>query len=262
MTVEIHTIPAFSDNYLWLLGDPENGTALVVDPGDAGPIQTALDRLGLRLGAMLTTHHHADHVGGVSTLVEAHGCPVHGPRSPHIPQVTHPVREGDELTLLGLAFTVIEVPGHTLDHIAYFCARGADGHPWLFCGDTLFAAGCGRLFEGSPAQMSESLSKLANLPADTRVYCAHEYTLSNLRFALAVEPDNRALQARQARVARMRDADIPSVPSTLEEELATNPFLRCHQPAVRQAAADRAGMPSPGPVETLAAIRQWKDNFR
>ena len=261
MTVQIHTVPAFNDNYLWLLADEASGQALVVDPGDSAPVKAALARLGLTLTGILITHHHPDHIGGVDALVAEYRCAVHGPHSDRIPQITHPLREGDRLALLGLDLEVIEVPGHTLDHIAYFCRQGADGQPWLFCGDTLFAAGCGRLFEGTPPQMYDSLTKLAALPAATRVYCAHEYTLANLRFAVAVEPDNQALLERQARVQSLRDADIPSVPFSLADELATNPFLRCHLPAVAEAAARRGDAPLHSPVEVFAAVRRWKDDF-
>ena len=261
MTVQIHTIPAFNDNYLWLLGDGASGQALVVDPGDSAPIKAALNRLGLTLGGILVTHHHPDHIGGVDDLVSEYGCPVYGPHSQRIPQITHPLREGNKLTLLGLELEVLEVPGHTLDHIAYHCSAGGDGQPWLFCGDTLFAAGCGRLFEGSPAQMYNSLTRLAALPATTRVYCAHEYTLANLRFALAVEPGNQALQERQTQVQALREAGTPSVPFTIAEELATNPFLRCHLPVIAEAASRRSGEQLHRPVAVFAAIRDWKDNF-
>lgn len=262
MTVQIHTIPAFNDNYLWLLGDQSSGKALVVDPGDSAPVHAALTRLGLTLTDILVTHHHPDHIGGVEALAAEYGCVVHGPRSDRIPQITHPVSEGDTLRLLGLTFEVLDVPGHTLDHIAYFCPGGSDQQPWLFCGDTLFAAGCGRLFEGTAEQMHQSLGKLAALPATTRVFCAHEYTLSNLRFAVAVEPDNHTLQTRQSHVQRLREQNIPSVPFTLAEELETNPFLRSHVAAVAESASRQNEKRLHSDVEVFAALRAWKDHFR
>ncbi len=259
MTVEIFRIPAFSDNYLWVAVGA-NQQALVVDPGDATPIEAFLAARGLTLAAILVTHHHPDHTGGVDQLAAAHGCPIYGPQSARIPQVTHILAEGDALEVLGCTFSILEVPGHTLDHIAYFSVD-ADEHPVLFCGDTLFAGGCGRLFEGTPAQMLSSLGKLATLPQDTRIYCAHEYTLANLRFADAVEQDNSELQQRLAEVSRMRDRGEPTVPSTLAQELATNPFMRATAPSVRAAATSRLGHPPADAAETFAAIRSWKDNF-
>ena len=233
----------------------------MVDPGDAAPVLAHLDRQGLVLTAILNTHHHGDHVGGNRALLERFGVPVFGPAGESIPGCTHPLREGDAIDVpgIGARLAVLDVPGHTAGHIAY--AGDIDG-PVVFCGDTLFAAGCGRLFEGTAEQMWSSLRKLAALPAATRAYCAHEYTLANLRFAAAVEPRNAALAARIARDTATRDAGAPTVPSTIADELATNPFLRADERSVRQAAEARAGMPLPGPVASFAALRQWKNEFR
>jgi hydroxyacylglutathione hydrolase len=249
---EILPIPAFKDNYIWLLIDGDR--AAVVDPGDPLAVSERLRALGLQLESILITHHHADHQGGVPALLEHWNAEVFAPAAESITGRTCDLRGGETLEILGQAVSVLAVPGHTLGHLAY-TVPGA-----LFCGDTLFGAGCGRLFEGTPGQMSESLGRLAALPDETLVYCAHEYTEANLRFALAVEPNNRQLQERIQRVARVRDANQPSVPSTLAEEKATNPFLRCAQPEVI-AAARRQGAPDSSPVSVFAAIRQWRNAF-
>lgn len=250
-------LPAFDDNYLWLL--VRGGEAAVVDPGDAAPVRRALERHGLRLSAILVTHHHGDHVGGVVELKETTQAAVFGPARERIEGVDHRLRGGDDLDVLGARFRVIDVPGHTAGHIAYYAADEAP--PLLFCGDTLFTCGCGRLFEGTPAQMVASLDALAALPPATRVYCAHEYTLSNLRFALSVEPSNAVLRDRAARDQATRERGEPTVPSTIGLELATNPFLRVDVPEVRAAATagtadavDRAAI--------FASLRKKKDIFR
>lgn len=252
-TLEIVPLPAFEDNYIWAL---QRGNAVaVVDPGDAAPVLDFLDRSGARLCAILVTHHHGDHVGGIADLVARQPAPVYGPGRENIAGVDHPVADGDHVVLveLGVDFEVVEVPGHTRGHVAYY-RRGV-----LFCGDTLFGAGCGRLFEGTPAQMQASLARLAALPQETRIYCAHEYTMSNLRFAAAVEPGSIAVQRRMERTAALRAEGKPSLPTTLATELDTNPFLRWDAPAVIAAARDRLGRTPADAVEVFAAIREWKN---
>ena len=256
--LRIHAVPAFQDNYLWVLED--GARAAVVDPGDAAPIRRFLDAHGLELCAILATHHHGDHIGGVPALVERWNCPVFGPARDGIEGLTRKLSEGDSLEVPGLAYRleVIDVPGHTAGHIAYV-NDGAD--PVVFCGDTLFACGCGRLFEGTAAQMSRSLAKLAALPPETRVYCAHEYTLSNIRFAEAVEPGNAELAQRKRRESVKREHGEPTVPSTIGEERATNPFLRCAEPEVVACAERHAGHTLANAVEVFAELREWKNRF-
>ncbi|MFT3821367.1 MAG: hydroxyacylglutathione hydrolase [Rubrivivax sp.] len=256
--MDLLALPAFADNYIWMLHDGAH--AVVVDPGDAQPVIDALDRLHLQLAAILVTHHHPDHVGGVDALRTRLQGPVYGPARESIPQPFTPLQEGDVVGVLGLRFRVIDVPGHTAGHIAY-AQLDEPAAPLLFCGDTLFSAGCGRLFEGTPAQMLASLEKLAALPAGTRVCCTHEYTLSNLKFAAAVEPANPQVQAHARHCESLRAADLPTLPSTLALELQINPFLRSREPAV-VAAARAQGAASAAPVDVLAAVREWKNHFR
>ena len=256
--LKIEPIAAFSDNYIWLLHNASG--AWVVDPGDATVVIDVIERMEQPLLGILITHHHFDHTGGVEELQERYQSRVVGPANQAIKGVQTRLGAGDSVTVLGERFTVLEVPGHTLDHIAYY-APDASPEPLLFCGDTLFAGGCGRLFEGTAKMMCASLRQLAALPANTRVFCAHEYTLANLDFAAAVEPEEPAIQRRIARDRARREKGQPTVPSSMGEELLTNPFLRCDQPTVAAAAAARAGH-RPGDVETVfAGIREWKNNF-
>lgn len=255
MSVEIHPLPAFEDNYIWAL---RSGDAVaVVDPGEAAPVLRYLEQTGAKLCAILVTHRHGDHTEGIAALAADHAVPVFGPSLETIAGVTRRLADGERIDLpqLGIDFEVIAVPGHTRGHIAYY-RRGL-----LFCGDVLFGAGCGRVFEGTMAEMQASLARLAALPGDTLIYCAHEYTQANLRFARAVEPASAALLERSAAVAKLRAGGHPSVPSTLAEELATNPFLRWDAPAVIAAARDRLGAPPRDAVEVFAAIREWKNGF-
>lgn len=254
--MDIQPLRAFEDNYIWLLR--EDRGVVVVDPGDEPPVLRYLAAENVRLVAILLTHHHGDHTGGVAGLIARHPVPVYGPANEPIAGITRPLQEGDTVVLpdFRAEFRVIEVPGHTRGHIAYY------GHGSLFCGDTLFGCGCGRLFEGTAEQMWTSLNKLAALPAETKVYCAHEYTQSNARFALAVEPGNAKLQSRANLVAQLRANQQATVPFTLEEELETNPFLRSARPEVAAAAERFSGTRLASPVEVFAALREWKNGYR
>lgn len=263
--LDLHPVPAFQDNYLWLARGRDPRLAIAVDPGDAAPIAAHLAATGARLCAILVTHHHADHVGGVAELAGGR-VPVYGPRTEAQAVVTHPVGAGDRISVpgVGAEFEVLEVPGHTLGHLAF--VERTPGAEVLFCGDTLFSAGCGRLFEGSPEQMTASLAQFEALPASTRVCCAHEYTQANLRFAAAVEPGNPAIAAHAAWVAAQRSTGRPSLPSTLGLERTVNPFLRLEVPEVVDSATREAarwsGVPPAGKVAVFAALRRWKDGFR
>jgi hydroxyacylglutathione hydrolase len=257
--MKLLALPAFQDNYLWFLHDGHR--ALVVDPGDAQPVLAALQRDGLQLEAILVTHHHPDHIGGLDALRDATGAKVFGPARERIPEPLARLAEGDRVTALGLEFRVIDVPGHTSGHIAFYCEE-MDGLPLLFCGDTLFSGGCGRLFEGTPAQMLDSLDKLSALPGETRVCCTHEYTLSNLKFARAVEPGNLDLINYLQRCEELRAQNQPTLPSSIGQEKRINPFLRSRLPAVVQAARTHDAATPPDDVGVFATIRQWKNEFK
>lgn len=252
-------LPAFSDNYIWLLHNGKQ--ALVVDPGDAAPVQAALQALQLQLQAILVTHHHADHVGGVDALRDATGALVYGPAFEVLPEPVVRVDAATQLQLLSLQWRVLEVPGHTAGHIAWYCEPAGQA-PILFCGDTLFSGGCGRLFEGTAEQMHASLQQLAQLPQNTRVACAHEYTVSNLKFACEVEPSNTALLQYRAHCEALRQQQRPTLPSTLAQELAINPFLRCDVKQVVQSALRfRSNTHPEQPASVLATLREWKNAF-
>jgi hydroxyacylglutathione hydrolase len=269
--IKIEAIPTFQDNYVWAIHNDH--TAILVDPGEARPILTWLANRNITASAILVTHHHHDHVGGIGELLKQASIPVYGPARGAAKSI--PVSDGDFLTFdnLGLSFQVIETPGHTLDHVCYLASEFAefaefankapetgshrDSH--LFCGDTLFSCGCGRLFEGTPAEMHNSLSRLAALPEQTLVYCAHEYTLATISFALEVEAENPDLIERHKEALALRKQGKPTLPVSVGRERKTNPFLRCDQPSAIEAASQHFNKPlSPG-VETFAAIRAWKD---
>jgi len=256
--VNVLHVRAFQDNYIWLIRGKAKDRIAIVDPGDADPVLEALEEQQLRPAAILCTHHHGDHVGGVSDLLERYSVPVYGPARERISTLTHRLNDSDRIQLkeLDMEFDVLDVPGHTAGHIAFF------GHGMLFCGDTMFSAGCGRLFEGTAEQMHHSLSRMAALPEDTQVYCGHEYTEANLRFALTVEPENADTLAYQNRARSLRQQRHPTLPSTIGLEKRVNPFLRPHVAKVRQSAEKEAGRPLSSVVDVFAAIRRWKDGFR
>jgi hydroxyacylglutathione hydrolase len=251
-------LPAFADNYIWMVHDGHR--AVVVDPGDAQPVMQTLQQSGLQLDAILITHHHEDHVGGVDELRNATGARVYGPAGEDMPEPLQRLGAGDRVHALGLDFLVLDVPGHTAGHIAFYCAS-MDGAPLLFCGDTLFSGGCGRLFEGTPAQMLASLDQLAALPGNTRVCCTHEYTLSNLRFARTVEPSNQALQRYSSECEGKRARQLPTLPSMIALERDINPFLRSRQPAVIEA-VQAFNASAQDETAIFAALREWKNQFR
>jgi hydroxyacylglutathione hydrolase len=259
MHLNVRPVRAFSDNYIWLIDSPKLPThAVAVDPGEAAPVIVELKRRNLKLAAILLTHHHPDHIGGVPELLRLGDVPVIGPDDERITHRTRTVRDSErcELPDLGLSFEILHVPGHTVSHVAFW------GHDALFCGDTLFSAGCGRMFEGTPKQMNASLNRLRELPPETQVFCGHEYTAANLRFALAVEPVNSAALEYQESVQRIRAAGEPSLPSTLSLEIRVNPFLRCDKPTVRAAAETHARRIIEEPAEVFGVLRAWKDQFR
>jgi hydroxyacylglutathione hydrolase len=253
-TIKITAIPALQDNYIWAIHDDHH--AAVVDPGEAAPVLAFLHARGLQLDSILCTHRHADHIGGIAKLREVYNVPVYGRRHPHNPHVTDDLHDGDQLKLdiFGIKFDIIEIPGHLDDHIAFIAPD------ILFCGDVLFGAGCGRNFEGTKTQLHHSLNRLAQLPDTTRVYCAHEYTAANLRFALACEPDNLALQQRVAATQQLRAANQITLPSTIALEKATNPFLRCTQPEIIRTLQQR-GLTDTSELGVFTALREWRNHF-
>lgn len=261
MIHSISALPAFQDNYIWILTSDDGRSICAVDPGDPAPVQAYIEANDLRLDCLLITHHHPDHTGGIAALAAQHHCRVIGPQNPAIAGITESVAEGDSVEVMGSSLRVLEVPGHTLDHIAFIVPSDTKNPSRLLCGDTLFAGGCGRLFEGTPEQMLGSLNKLAELPTETEVYCTHEYTQANLRFAKACEPANTELSSRAVAVDALRAANEMTLPSTLGLELATNPFLRCKEEGVIAAAEKFSGVRPATTVEAFAAIRAWKDEF-
>ena len=249
----IQPIEAFSDNYIWLL--TRRDQAFVVDPGDAAPVMERLETCNLNLQGILITHHHFDHIGGVEALVSKTGCQVWGPKNKNMPFINTVLGEGDAVSVLGTQFDVIEIPGHTLDHIAYV------GGGAVFCGDTLFVGGCGRVFEGTLPMMRQSLARLRDLPGETRVYCAHEYTLANLAFAQTVAPQDDAILARTAECQELRSMGLPTVPSSIDRERSSNPFMRWDDPTIRDALTLHGwNIPEDGDI-VFAELRQWKDNY-
>ena len=254
--LDVVLVPALGDNYIYLLREPESGTVAVVDPGDADPVAAELDRRGWPLALIINTHHHGDHIAGNTELKRRFGAHVVGPRADasRIRDLDRGVAEGDTIQIGDQAGMVIETPGHTSGHIAVHFAESRA----LFCGDALFAMGCGRLFEGTPAQMWESLLKLRALPGETRIYCGHEYTQKNAQFALTMEPDNAALRSRAQQVDRLRAQGSPTIPSLLAEELETNPFLRADMPQLRQAVGLGEGA---DPVAVFAEVRAGRNRF-
>ncbi len=256
--LNIHPVPAFQDNYIWVIHNRDH--AAVVDPGAASPVIDYLQKEKLQLCAILITHHHNDHTGGIAELTQLFNVPVYGPCNESITGVTHLLREGDSIQLkeIALDLLVIDIPGHTRGHIAYY---GSTPFAMVFCGDTLFSCGCGRIFEGDVAQMYRSLQKLCQLPDETRIYCTHEYTLGNIRFARRVDPENRALIELEIAVRQLRHHDTPTLPTTVFVEKSVNPFLRCDQSALIGSAQQYAAMPLPDPLSVFSVLRAWKNNF-
>ena len=251
----VEPVRAFADNYIWMVVSPQQDGCAIVDPGDHRPVIEWLDARGLTPEAILVTHHHGDHVGGIGGLrARWPELPVYGPAGERIPDCDHPLHDGDEVRVAGYRFSVLEVPGHTAGHIAYY------GEGALFCGDTLFAGGCGRVFDGTFGQLCASLMRIRDLPPETLVYCAHEYTVDNLGFAKWVEPDSAALARRDAEALALQEKGIPTVPSTLALERETNPFLRWDAPAVRAAAERHAGHALDDDCAVFTELRRWKDS--
>ena len=255
---EIFPIRALSDNYVWILVEGEQ--AIIVDPGEAKPVLETLNELKLNLTGIIITHHHFDHTAGIQEVKDHFNCDVYGPEGGHIQGIDSPLKDNEEFELLGKKFIALSTPGHTLDQLAYYSDE-ACSEPILFCGDTLFSAGCGRIFEGTPLQMYESLSRFSTLPVNTKVYCGHEYTQSNLTFASTVEPENEFIKDKIDEVNKLRELGKETLPSDLASELKMNPFMRCKEKTVIDAATNYSGNELKEPHEVLGAIRDWKDNF-
>lgn len=256
--INITPIRALQDNYIWAIHSPENCNITIVDPGDAAPVISYLSNNNLSLGSILITHHHADHTAGIVPLTtQFPKIPVYGPKHEDIHGVTHPLQEGDKISILNgaLSLSILDIPGHTRGHIAYY------SNEFVFCGDTLFSCGCGKIFEGTPHQMFASLNKLKSLPEHTLVYCAHEYTLANIAFAKQVDPSNGDLESRYQEALIAQQQGIPSLPSRLKTELKTNPFLRCDAPAIKHAVSEKFRLTPPTEVEIFAHLREWKNKL-
>ncbi|MFL2707980.1 MAG: hydroxyacylglutathione hydrolase [Gammaproteobacteria bacterium] len=251
----VNPIKAFSDNYIWLLTTNEG--SIVVDPGEAVKILDLIDKDKINLQGVLITHHHFDHTSGLGDLINKKLVDVYGPEN-NIIEINKRVKDLDQISVLGIDFEVIEIPGHTLDHIAFYAFN--DNNPILFCGDTLFAGGCGRVFEGTYEQMFNSLKKLSSLPSNTKVYCGHEYTLSNLKFALEVDIQNKYLMDEYKHILELSKSSTPSLPTTIDKEFKVNPFLRCNDPFIKNKIKKEFGIEG-NELETFTALRKWKDNF-
>lgn len=257
--LKVEPVPIYQDNYVWMILEPHGKQAWAVDPGDAGPVQRFAAQNKLTLAGILITHSHWDHVSGIDELVHALDVPVYGPKTPSIPQITHPVSEGDRFMLWNASVQVMEVPGHMPEHLCYLAAHNNVNQ--LFCGDVLFSAGCGRIFSGTPAELKHSLDRLRQLPSDTLVYCAHEYTLANIAFAKTVEPANKALAERELEVLESRHSGIPSLPTSVGAERQFNPFLRYDHPEVVKSISKKVNNAPPDMLTAFTWLRQWKDEF-
>lgn len=255
--LSITPIPAFDDNYIWML--QAQNQVVIVDPGAAAPVQQILDDQKLELAAILITHHHHDHTGGVQALCAERDIPVYGPNNCKFSGISRPLADGDNFQLLGLSFDVKAVPGHTLDHICYFFEQ--EQQPAIFCGDSLFLAGCGRVFEGSMSQMLAAMNYFKGLPATTKIYCTHEYSMSNLAFASSVEPNNLEIQKHTQKCRALRDNSQPTLPSVIATELLINPFLRFDQSSVKAGITNYNNAAPVTDLETFTELRAWKDNF-
>lgn len=251
-------IPAFNDNYIWAISVDGQDKVAVVDPGDATPVENYLNESGLKLAAILVTHHHHDHTGGISALVAEHQVPVYGPANSQFDGISDPLTDGSSMDLFGRTLNVRAIPGHTLDHISYL-HNGET--PQLFCGDTLFLAGCGRIFEGTPTQMFAAMEYFKTLADNTEIYCTHEYSLANLKFAEAVEPDNTDIKATTRQCYLLREENKPTLPTTIEQERRINPFLRTNAEAVIRSTSEFSGQPLNSELDVFTAVREWKNQF-